>query len=171
MYVLNVFIHCDISLYKTSHMCNYIRVYIEMSTVILKQIATSMCFLLSAFQSVPPALQRRQPNQDIRMEWVLPEDDGIINAANTRFYYDYTGSVDSWFVQLRYNDGGFTVDIDDSYEGRVTGYYIAQNLSVGFTLAELGLYDAGTYGCRHVYGFEIVEHYTPVLFIYGKCEI
>ncbi len=102
------------------------------------------------------------------MEWVLPS--AVSSGEDTLFYYDYTGNVDSYFLQLIHDgDGGFTTNIrGDSYHGRVVAHYTAQNRSVGFARSMLGLADAGTYGCRHQYVFNPVANFTPVLFIYGK---
>ncbi len=101
------------------------------------------------------------------MDWVLQNE--VLEGDTTRFYYNYAGNIDSYFLQFEHHgDGGYTTDIADSYQGRVMDHFTAQNRSVGFTLRELGLADAGTYGCRHQYLFDIVEDYTPVLFLYGK---
>ncbi len=101
------------------------------------------------------------------MDWVLPSQ--VSYGEDTRFYYNYPGNIDSYFLQLKHHtDGGYSTDIDGRYQGRVVGHFTIQNRSVGFTLRELGPADAGTYGCRHSYDFHIVENFTSVLFLYGK---
>ncbi len=127
-------------------------------------------FAFSGFDSVPPSLQRRQPDEEVRMEWILPSE--AIEYDDTRFYYSYGGDVDSHFLQLVHEaDGEFTSNINgDSYRGRVVGHYTTQNRSVSFTLKELGLADAGTYGCQHRYALDVIEDFTPVIFIYGESD-
>ncbi len=103
------------------------------------------------------------------MEWRLPSQ-VTGSGEDTLFYYNFAGNLDNYFLQLLHaeDDEFTTVLADASYQARVTGHYIAQTQSVGFTLRGLTHADAGTYGCRHRYLSQALENFTPVLFIYGK---